>query len=650
MFLIYYLCEGCAKGSLKRRGIRKDLLWTKYKIANSSDLQSALNEPRPDQQGYHRDSEELPEYYMGQTQGDINGAHPCCIVSCYNEDRTPEQEEDRIQRGNSYTNPCHSLWMACYRPFRGCHVQFCGICGLAQEGRDLETVILPAAYRRIDYITMQPITEYYPAIYNAKQLESVTDDEGNTSKTSSRWSAPRLSRLSFRILQTFGVVTAALLAYSFLGKIYWRFVMGIRGFHTFDITDFGVYLLIWGQSIGFLMVLVWLTNRHVKTKVSTDAMIKFFAAGFALSTFLSVFWETVLGVITRIILYIIMLACGIRQVEGDDYEYGSTNWIGGDMSSFLAMSGGSRSLLGNAGEDSSMSGRDLQQENLSLSYSFRKSFWLSFGVDHPILYTIYLLFACIFLAALVEELSKYFGYRMVEHPDFLTQEQLEEAFTIGGQSPVAVKDTTVSVLTRRRQGTKRARAEGKVQNFSNHNKSKEARGAAITQVMIAVAMGFTCCENIIYIFSFGRKFGPQTELFILLVRSLFPIHPLSMAIQSIGVCKRDIEQERAQPQPPQRRTNLGGIVKEAVLFHGLYDFFVLWIDFMAKRHGVFYAGQDVNLIRKIAIAASMSVSACIMGSALLYYYIQAKRQRERLAKMDNEYIAPAGLLENSQFT
>ena len=123
-----------------------------------------------------------------------------------------------------------------------------------------------------------------------------------------------------------------------------------------------------------------------------------------------------------------------------------------------------------------------------------------------------------------------------------------------------------------------------------------------------------------------------------------------MAIQSIGVCKRDIEQERAQPQPPQRRTNLGGIVKEAVLFHGMYDFFVLWIDFMAKRHGVFYAGQDVNLIRKIAIAASMSVSACIMGSALLYYYIQAKRQRERLAKMDNEYIAPAGLLENSQFT
>merc|ERR1712232_115374 len=57
------------------------------------------------------------------------------------------------------------------------------------------------------------------------------------------------------------------------------------------------------------------------------------------------------------------------------------------------------------------------------------------------------------------------------------------------------------------------------------------------------------------------------EISTLLARSLFPVHPLCAAIQSIGVCKRDLEGDR--------KIGLGRIIFPAILIHGSFDFVLM---------------------------------------------------------------------------
>merc|ERR1712127_570630 len=82
--------------------------------------------------------------------------------------------------------------------------------------------------------------------------------------------------------------------------------------------------------------------------------------------------------------------------------------------------------------------------------------------------------------------------------------------------------------------------------------------------MVSVAIGFECIENLLYI-SKGETLG--NELSILLQRSVVPVHPICAAIQSIGVCKRDLENDTS--------VTIGQILKPAVMLHGFFDFFVL---------------------------------------------------------------------------
>jgi hypothetical protein len=113
------------------------------------------------------------EYYMGQTPRDIRCAHPCCLIGLYPEDRMLKRQTDddgilavdEIEN-NSKTNFCSEMLNIFLNPVCcGMPIQCCGVCAIAQEAREIERVMLPAPYRRIDYITMEPFLRYYPAIY-----------------------------------------------------------------------------------------------------------------------------------------------------------------------------------------------------------------------------------------------------------------------------------------------------------------------------------------------------------------------------------------------------------------------------------------------------------------------------------------------------
>lgn len=147
--------------------------------------------------------------------------------------------------------------------------------------------------------------------------------------------------------------------------------------------------------------------------------------------------------------------------------------------------------------------------------------------------------------------------------------------------------------------------------------------------MVSVAAGFACCENIMYIFFYGGK-SLQLELGILIERSCFPVHPILAAIQSIGVCRRELEGGGGG-----RKTTLGRIILPAVLFHGLFDFMILVIDFIGKLVGARVEEGDLKISNMTELLSVLSC-VCVMLASLIYFYIEAGKQRKRLGAADRE--------------
>ena len=199
---------------------------------------------------------------------------------------------------------------------------------------------------------------------------------------------------------------------------------------------------------------------------------------------------------------------------------------------------------------------------------------------------------------------------MVDHPDFLSKRDLDEA--------------AECYFDEEEEGRRPEDAP----SFSQQNRSLQSRGAAITVSMVAVSLGFACCENLVYIFIYGEA-TLVMEVIILIARSLFPVHPIAAALQSIRVCERDLEKNS--------KLGLGRVILPAVLFHGSYDFFLLWIDFLYTRQGQYVEADDETVSQTAPsdlISAIISVLIILVG--VLYYFRQSRKQRERLAAMDRE--------------
>lgn len=650
--LVGYFVLQCAKGRSKRIEIRKDLLWFKYRLQNRRRIGLAVGAagppspsssprlfgrsswhaillqqhqiPRPDldDDAQHDGGDSSTSFLLGQSDHDLGAAHPyCCGIGCYKSDTAAAK-----------SNCC------------GYFVQWCGLCAVAQEGRELE-LLLPDYYRRIDYITMQPMVEYYPAIYRRKYDEAASNNEGSF--------FPALSKLSVRILQAWLVMTLLMLAWGTLGPLYWKYVVrtGNRS-HAFSLADFGIYLLTFAEAVlmlllaRFLLIIVPrhsspIVNNKPPMELSTDAIIKYFASGFLLSTSLAVFWELLGAIFLKICLSLLLAASGIEVAADPDTD--------GTLSSIRAVA---REGDGGAYD------RDYPNHGASLfqpcwwwspqSASTSKDFVSVFGQDHPLVYTLYLLLNAFVLAALIEEVCKYFGYRMVEHPDLLSRRDLEQASKVvhvnaddegeDGEEEEAdyfeyddneegqrATNSQRRSQRRLREDHARKRREQTSQDYSKQRQSAQATGSSITLAMISVAMGFTCCENLVYIFLYSSS-SPRMELYVLMSRTLFPVHPIAAALQSIGVCRRDLE---GVPTP------LWQLILPAVLFHGAYDFFILWVDFLDKRHGV-YADEGSEQVSILAVAVSFVVSVLILLSALVHLWRQGRQQRQRLAELDRQ--------------
>lgn len=115
----------------------------------------------------------------------------------------------------------------------------------------------------------------------------------------------------------------------------------------------------------------------------------------------------------------------------------------------------------------------------------------------------------------------------------------------------------------------------------------------------------------------------QTEIGVLIVKSLFPIHPLCAAIQSIQVCKRDLENDSS--------IGVSRIVLLSVLLHGSYDAALLFINQSwqrTKKDNYFYEGSSNG---KVGVAVISGItSMLILATGILYYLMKSSAQYSRL--------------------
>ncbi len=192
----------------------------------------------------------------------------------------------------------------------------------------------------------------------------------------------------------------------------------------------------------------------------------------------------------------------------------------------------------------------------------------AFQRQYPILSIIFLFCSAYLIAALVEESCKYFGYRMIDHPDFVKDTDLEKAvalgvfeddeddddddrFECGGgfecgddddvndendrdlehpvRQTISSRFIDVDMSPSEEDGrtnaqTEQLREKAEIYPLSEP-KTLVSTGSAITIAMVSVSLGFAACENLIYIFLYNRG-TLNAEIAVLLSRSLFPVHPL----------------------------------------------------------------------------------------------------------------------------
>lgn len=254
---------------------------------------------------------------------------------------------------------------------------------------------------------------------------------------------------------------------------------------------------------------------------------------------------------------------------------------------------------------------------------------------------LYILVSSYLMAGLVEEVCKYFGFVMVDHPDFCSERELEKAKATmplqllrdreedDDDGSVEPGENENGPKNQKNEAAQSAKAEQASvtsdATLASFNPAMQRRSlssirSGVTVAMVAVALGFACCENILHIFIYNRS-SLRSEITTLIVKSLFPVHPISAAIQSIYVCRRDLEKDPS--------VGLGRIVLPSIIFHGTYDFALLIVTSSWQRSHTeryFYQGGSVT---GVAIM-SFCVSLLIVLAGGLYYMFSSRAQYARL--------------------
>lgn len=323
-----------------------------------------------------------------------------------------------------------------------------------------------------------------------------------------------------------------------------------------------VLLLTLGQAFFIEYLVHWCWNLF---DISFDSVVKYFACGFLLTTPMAVVFEMIVSAL----VWAVTLVVSAIVVASDS-----------DLASDFA--------------------------------SDPKKGMKELTVNYPALYIFIQFLNAFCVAALVEEMVKYFGYRMVVTPDHLPRGRYSPAFRISDSQYAEGVDESPP-------------------------KSAKSTGAGVTVAMVSVALGFACCENLVYIFVYSPALL-GVEVSTLIARSLFPVHPLCAAIQSIGVCKRDLEGDK--------RVGLGRIIFPAILLHGSFDFVLMVAAYLQQRRNTIEGGDDDSNAAPSSdedtASADMSeqLPALICGlifviTGYVYYVVQSRKQDRRLMAIDD---------------
>ena len=555
---------------------------------------------------------------LGQSRCEMNCAHR--ILGCYPSDvvasgnRKDEQHPSdyRLQRDGSAATDgedmCTRAWSCLSRPCcpcipcggaegsRGFHVQWCGLCALAQEGREAN-LTLPRHLRMVDYVTMEPFLMYYPRIVELRRSAagSLADH------------LRALSGLSSLLVRSLLAVLAALLALSL--------TTALRGW---EFADFAVLAGTFVQASAVLGSVHWGFHRR---DLSADAVVKYFAAGFALSSSMSFAAEAAGSVAFRGAVAAAVWLKGVEEVADDGY--GGMGY--GGMRTKMAADGGRRL----SGSDDVLNG---------------------FFARNPAAELVYVLLSSFVLAGLAQELCKFFGFAMVDHPDFASEQELRKAkATMPYQIQRNDVDDDSTVGSDGKDGAPRpapapprapTTLDGSIASFdpASQRRSLASVRGGVTCAMVAVALGFACSENIVHIFVYNRT-SLASEVVVLAAKSLFPVHPIFAAIQSVYVCRRDLERDH--------RVGLGRIVLPSVIIHGTYDVVLLLItsSWERTRKDLYFYNGDGGLSE---VAIMYFVASLIIVLVGLAYYAkisraQYKRLRDERASFDMN-DANSGLL------
>lgn len=493
---------------------------------------------------------------------------------------------DIIQRGFAYVSYlfcgyCCNLWIQCF-----------SVCALAQEAREARLLVTPEM-QRIDLLTHQPFHEYYKDIYILRQRWKSIQIGAPMPIERLGWKfhLRALSKLSQLILISFIVtVLTVIIAERFNPRV------------QFSWGDAIVLIATFLQSFIVLGVVHGIFH---KSDLSLDAAIKFFAAGFLLATSTSFVLE---GMIITVILCFIYASKELME------------------------------------------------------FCFGEIFveWITH--HSTFLHCLSELITAFLVAAAVEEFSKYYTFRTVEHPDliFLTgldrSKQADNAL-FGGEQIYPFSSHNASAMVSRtgsfeskfnaRNGTKsshRGRSPiareiiPKSHLSLEYNSNEEdveirtirQRAAAVTTAVISCSVGLACAENFIYVFFLGTN-NTQEELIMLLFRSIFPVHGLCGAMQSIGIIRKFVEDDATS-------NNLGSgkMVLPAIVLHGSFDCIIMFVNEYIEYHE-YIDGDDAVSSAYSVILVNLIAGLGILGVMLLgifWYFRQNKEQKVRLKTME----------------
>ena len=125
------------------------------------------------------------------------------------------------------------------------------------------------------------------------------------------------------------------------------------------------------------------------------------------------------------------------------------------------------------------------------------------------------------------------------------------------------------------------------------------------------------------------------EIQTLIARSIFPVHPLCAAIQSIGVCRRDLE--------GQRGVCIGRIISPAILLHGSFDFVLMVAAYLQQVQKIKEGNDDDSDIPKEddsdAVMSEEDIHTLVFSFGMvlvgyIYYVWQSRAQTKRFIAID----------------